>query len=88
MCDKKSCEACTEMVDKFNSVIALPLKAVFFMLSNYSNTMAMLNFFYIKHSKTECTKRSFGLTATCHLETSSVQGVHHAGVAVELGHKL
>merc|ERR1719318_23651 len=51
--------------------------------------MAMLNFFYIKHSKTaECTKRSFGLTATCHLETSSVQGVYHAGVAVELGHKL
>ena len=88
MCDKKSCEACTEKVDKFNSVIVLPLEAVFFMFSTYSNTMAMLNFFFIKHSKTECTVRNFGLTATCYLETSSVQGVHHAGVAVELGHKL
>ena len=88
MCDKKSCEACTEKVDKFNSVNALPLEAAFFMFSDYSNPMAMLNFFFIKHSKTECTVRSFGLTSTCYFETSSVQGVHHAGVAVELGHML
>ena len=88
MCDKKSCEACTEKMDKFNSVNALPLEAAFFMFSDYSNTMAMLNFFFIKHSKTECTVRSFGLTSTCYFETSSVQGVHHAGVAVELEHML
>ena len=88
MCDKKSCEACTEKVDKFNSVNALPLEAAFFMFSDYSNPMTMLNFFFIKHSKTECTVRSFGLTSTCYFEKSSVQGVHHAGVAVELGHML
>ena len=29
--------------------------------------------------------KSFGLTATCLLEASSVQGVYHAGVAVVLG---
>jgi hypothetical protein len=87
MCIKNSCEAGTEKVDKINT-IARPLKALFYMFYNYSNIMALLNIFNIKHSKTECTVRSFGLTATCYLETSLVQGVHHAGVAVELGHML
>ena len=61
---------------------------MFFMFYHYSNSMAMLDFYSTKHSKTECTVRSFGLIATCYLETSLVQGVHHAGVAVELEHML
>ena len=88
MCDKNSCEAGTEKVDKFNTMVSLPLEAVFFMFYHYSNIMAMLDFYSRKHSKTECTVRSFGLIATCYLETSLVQGVHHAGVAVELVHML
>ena len=48
------------------------------------HNIIMLDFFRNQHSKTECTVRSFGLIATCCMKTSSVQGVHHAGVAVEL----
>ena len=48
----------------------------------------MLNFFSNQHSKIECTVRSSGLAAAFILMTSFVQGVHHAGVAVELEHML
>ena len=45
----------------------------------------MLYYFSNQNSMTEYTMKSFGLTATCLLEASSVQGVYHAGVAVVLG---
>ena len=46
--------------------------------------MALRSYFSTQISMTEYTL-SLGLTATCYLETSSVQGVYHAGVAVVLG---
>ena len=58
---------------------------VVFVFYPIHNIITMLDFFRNQHSKTECTVRSFGLIATCSLNTSSVQSVHHAGVAVELG---
>ena len=44
MCDKNSCEAGTEKVDEFNTMVAMPLEAVFFMIYNHS-IGAMLEFF-------------------------------------------
>ena len=48
------------------------------------NIVALLSYFSTQISMTEYTLY-FGLTATCYLETSSVQGVYHTGVAVVLG---
>ena len=83
MCNKNSCEAGTEEVDNINTMVAKLSETVFLMFYPIHNII-MLDFFRNQHSKTECTVRSFGLIATCCMKTSSVQGVHHAGVAVEL----
>ena len=64
------------------------LETVFFKCYLLIQIKTILSFFSNQHSKTECTVKSFGLTATCIWITSSVQGVHHAGMAVELGHLL
>ena len=86
MCIKNNLAVGTEKMDKI-SLFAWPLE-VFLMFFLFYNIKFMLDFFSSKHSKTEWAMKSFGLIATCHMQTSSVQGVHHAGVAVELGHLL
>jgi len=85
MCDKNSLEACTQKVVLIITIIVKLLETVVFMFYPIYNIITMLDFFRNQHSKTECIVRSFGPTATCKLKTSSAQGVHHAGVAVELG---
>ena len=90
MCNKNSREAGTEDVD-CDLIVTFTvrlLETVFFKCYIIIRIKTILFFFSHQHSKTECTVTSFGLTATCIWITSSVQGVHHAGVAVELGHLL
>ena len=85
MCDKNSREAGTQEVDKMiNTKYARLFDAVFFVFPLINHIKTMLDIFSGKHSKTECTVRSLGV-ATCNWNSSTTQGVHHAGVAVELG---
>ena len=86
MCDKNNLAVGTKKMNKM-ILFAWALE-VFLMFFLFYNIKFMLDFYSSKHSTTEWAMRSFGLIATCHMETSSVQGVHHAGVAVELGHLL
>ena len=74
----------TNKVDLINTMMCKLSETDFFTfyINHYITTM--LAFFSIQYSKTECTVRSLGLTATRSIMSSSVQGVHHAGVAVEL----
>ena len=46
----------------------------------------LVNYFSSLRNLTECIVRSFGLIATSTFNASSVQGVHHAGVAAKLMH--
>ena len=85
MCDKNSLEAGTGKVDLINTLYAKLSVTDFFMFYTIHYINSMLVCFSNQYSKTECTVRSFGHTVTCNLKTSFVQGVHHPGVAVELG---
>ena len=85
MCDKNSLEAGTGKVDLINTLYAKLSDTDIFMFYSIHYIKSVLVFFSNQYSKIECTVRSFGHTVTYNLKTSVVQGVHHAGVAVELG---